>query len=120
MMAEIQDRATVNVQLTQESAEKVRQFMVDENLTPENSALRVSVLPGGCSGFQYGLDVEEELRDDDFVVESQGIKLYVDPFSAQYLDGIQIGYQSSFQGSGFTFSNPNASGGCGCGTSFAV
>lgn len=113
-------KASAIVELTPEAAEKARAFMADENLTAERAGLRVSVLPGGCSGFQYGLNLEEGPREDDEIVVSEGIKLFVDPFSAQYLQGTRIGYASSFQGSGFTFSNPNASGGCGCGSSFAV
>ena len=108
------------VSLTSEAADKAREFMADENLSPETAGLRVSVLPGGCSGFQYGLNLEDEARDDDQVIESEGIKLFVDPFSLQYLQGTKIGYHSSFQGSGFTFTNPNATGGCGCGESFSV
>lgn len=108
------------VTLSGEAAEQVRRFLAAENLTVEGAGLRVSVLPGGCSGFQYGLEVEEESREDDFVVESEGIRLFVDPFSAQYLQGVVIGYHSSFQGSGFTFENPNATGACGCGTSFSA
>ncbi|NIR46008.1 MAG: iron-sulfur cluster insertion protein ErpA [Gemmatimonadetes bacterium] len=106
--------------LTPEAAEKARQFIAEERLSLDAAGLRVSVLPGGCSGFQYGLNLEEQAREDDEIFESEGIRLFVDPFSMQYLKGTQIGYHSSFQGSGFTFSNPNASGGCGCGSSFAV
>lgn len=106
------------VTITAEAADKVREFMAAEG-TPD-AVLRVSVLPGGCSGFEYGLDIEVEIRDDDFVFESNGVRLVMDPFSAQYLNGVSIGYHSSFQGSGFTFDNPNATGSCGCGTSFAV
>lgn len=113
-------QASAIVELTPEAAEKARVFMADENLTPEKAGLRVSVLPGGCSGFQYGLNLEEEPREDDEILESNGIRLFVDPFSSQYLRGTRIGYASSFQGSGFTFTNPNATGGCGCGSSFAV
>lgn len=113
-------QASAIVDLTPEAAEKARVFMADENLTPEKAGLRVSVLPGGCSGFQYGLNLEEEPREDDEILESNGIRLFVDPFSSQYLRGTRIGYASSFQGSGFTFTNPNATGGCGCGSSFAV
>ena len=113
-------RASAIVELTSEAAEKARTFMADEELTPETAGLRVSVLPGGCSGFQYGLNLEEQPREDDEVLVCEGIRIFVDPFSAQYLQGTRIGYASSFQGSGFTFTNPNASGGCGCGSSFAV
>ena len=71
-------------------------------------------------GFEYGLDVDTETRDDDFTFECEGVNVVIDPFSAQYLTGLSIGYHSSFQGTGFTFENPNATGSCGCGTSFAV
>jgi iron-sulfur cluster assembly protein len=106
------------IALTPEAAEKVREFLAADGT--RDAVLRVSVLPGGCSGFEYGLDIEDEIREDDFVFESQGLRLVLDPFSAQYLNGVSIGYHSSFQGSGFTFNNPNATGSCGCGTSFAV
>lgn len=118
-MTQTQDSVAA-LSLTAEAAEKARQFLADENLPVERAGLRVSVLPGGCSGFQYGLGVEEEAREDDEIIESEGIRLFVDPFSMQYVKGTQIGYQSTFQGSGFTFSNPNAAGSCGCGTSFNV
>jgi iron-sulfur cluster assembly protein len=107
--------------LTEEAAAQVRNFFAAEGLDERSAALRVSVMPGGCSGFEYALEVdEEEPAADDFVVESHGIRLYMDPFSAQYLAGVTIGYHSSFQGQGFTFENPNATGSCGCGTSFSV
>jgi iron-sulfur cluster assembly accessory protein len=105
------------VTLTPEAADKVREFQAE---SPEMSVLRVSVIPGGCSGFEYGLDMDDQVRDDDFSFTSEGIQVVVDPFSAQYLTGVKIGYHSSFQGTGFTFENPNATGSCGCGTSFAV
>ncbi len=108
----------VPVQLSELAAEKVREFKERDGM-PE-AALRVSVLPGGCSGFEYGLNLDEQLRDDDLVFESHGVRVAVDPFSLQYLSGVHIDYESSFQGSGFTFRNPNATGSCGCGTSFAV
>lgn len=106
------------ITLSELAAEKVREFMKTEGVS--EGALRVSVLPGGCSGFEYGVDLDAEIRDDDVVFHSRGVKLVVDPFSMQYLSGISINYESSFQGSGFTFENPNATGSCGCGTSFAV
>ena len=105
------------VRLTPQAAVKVREFQAG---TEGETVLRVSVIPGGCSGFEYGLDVDDTIREDDFSFESEGIRLVIDPFSAQYLTGVSIGYESSFQGSGFTFNNPNATGSCGCGTSFAV
>lgn len=112
--------ATVNLSLTDTAVVQVRKFMEQEDV-PENTAgLRVSVLPGGCSGFKYGLNIEERPLDDDLVFESSGIRVFVDAFSAQYLNGTAIDYVSSMQGTGFTFHNPNATGGCGCGSSFTV
>ena len=109
------------ISLTEQAAVEVRKFFSAEGLDENSAALRVSVLPGGCSGFEYGLEVDEDpAAEDDLIVESQGVRMLMDPFSAQYLAGIVIGYHSSFKGSGFTFENPNATGSCGCGTSFSV
>lgn len=118
---ELADAPSVEIELTAEAAVEVRKFFEIEGLDEADAALRVSVLPGGCSGFEYGLEVDENPAEaDDFLVESQGIRLLIDAFSAQYLAGVHIGYHSSFKGSGFTFENPNATGSCGCGTSFSV
>jgi iron-sulfur cluster assembly protein len=94
--------------------------MEAEGVTAEQGGLRVSVMPGGCSGFKSGLVIEDKAADDDLTLELEGIKVFVDPFSAQYLGGTTIDYVSSMQGSGFTFKNPNATGGCGCGSSFSA
>jgi iron-sulfur cluster assembly protein len=102
------------------AATEVRKFMDAEGVTPDVGGLRVSVQPGGCSGFKYALLIEDAPAEDDFVVLQEGVQLFVDPFSAQYLNGVSIDYVSSMQGSGFTFKNPNATGGCGCGSSFTA
>jgi iron-sulfur cluster assembly accessory protein len=106
--------------LTERAAAEVQKFIAQEEVPLETAGLRVSVLPGGCSGFKYSLNIEERALDDDMVQEVNGIRVFVDGFSAQYLTGVTIDYVSSMQGAGFTFSNPNASGGCGCGSSFTV
>ena len=111
---------SVELNVTPAAAEEVKKFMVNEEDLPETAGLRVRVVPGGCSGFQYSLNIEEESRQGDFVVEEQGVRLFVDMFSAQYLNGITIDYTSNMMGSGFTFENPNATGGCGCGSSFTA
>ncbi len=112
-------RTTTGVTVTATAVDEVRRY-IDENGAGESAGLRVGVLPGGCSGFQYGLNIEDEPAEDDLVLDSNGLRLFVDPFSMQYLDGVEIDYVTTFQGSGFTFNNPNASGGCGCGSSFTV
>ena len=106
--------------ITARAAEEVQKFIAQEQVPTESAGLRVSVLPGGCSGFKYSLNVEERALEDDMVAEVNGVRVFVDGFSAQYLTGVTIDYVSSMQGSGFTFSNPNASGGCGCGSSFTA
>ncbi len=112
--------AGFEVVLTPRAAEEVLKFIAAEQVPPETAGLRVSVLPGGCSGFRYSLNIEERALDDDLVLDARGVRLFVDGFSAQYLNGVTIDYVSSMQGSGFTFHNPNATGGCGCGSSFSA
>jgi len=97
--------------LTDNAVTEVRKFIAAENVPAESGGLRVSVLPGGCSGFKYSLNIEDHGADDD-------IRVFIDAFSAQYLSGVTIDYVTAMQGSGFTFNNPNATGGCGCGSSF--
>ena len=111
--------ATSPISVTAVAVSEVRRYMEEQGAS-EQAGLRVGVLPGGCSGFQYGLNIEDEPAEDDLVLEVNGLRLFVDPFSLQYLNGTEIDYVSTFQGSGFTFNNPNASGGCGCGSSFTV
>jgi iron-sulfur cluster assembly protein len=99
---------------------EVKKFMDAEGVAYDAGGLRVSVQPGGCSGFKYGLLIEDQPAEDDLVLDQDGFKVFVDPFSAQYISGVVIDYVSSMQGSGFTFKNPNATGGCGCGSSFSA
>lgn len=111
---------TVEMNVTESAINEIKGFMTNEDDLPETAGLRVRVVPGGCSGFQYSLNIEEESRNGDFILEKGGVKLFIDMFSAQYLNGITIDYTSNMMGSGFTFDNPNATGGCGCGTSFSA
>lgn len=110
----------VMVAVTTGAAAEVKKFMEMEGVDPAKGGLRVSVQPGGCSGFKYGLLIEDEPAEDDLVIGQEGWRVLVDPFSAQYLNGVTIDYVTSMQGSGFTFKNPNATGGCGCGSSFTA
>jgi iron-sulfur cluster assembly protein len=106
--------------VTTVAAAEVRRFIEAEGVSPERGGLRVSVQPGGCSGFKYGLLIEDASAEDDLVIDNEGFRVFVDPFSAQYLNGTVIDYVSSMQGSGFTFKNPTSTGGCGCGSSFSA
>ena len=84
------------------------------------AALRVAVLAGGCSGFQYKFELDEAVQPDDLVVESGAARVVVDPVSMDLLAGAQLDYTDELMGSHFTVRNPNATSACGCGTSFAV
>lgn len=107
------------VQLTAKAAQMVKLTRNEEGLD-ESYGLRVAVVGGGCSGFQYALDFTDQARDDDFVHEVDGLTVYVDGVSARYLRGTSIDYVMGMAGAGFKFNNPKAVGSCGCGSSFAV
>ncbi len=106
--------------ITPAAAVEVKKFMEVEKVSPAEGGLRVSIQPGGCSGFKYSLLIEDKQAEDDLIVEGEGYRVFIDPFSAQYVNNVTIDYVTSMQGSGFTFKNPNATGGCGCGSSFSA
>jgi iron-sulfur cluster assembly accessory protein len=100
------------------AAARITTLLAEES-KPE-AGLRVFVQGGGCSGFQYGLMIEEEPGAADTILESSGVKLYVDPISVRYLKGAQVDFVDNVAGGGFTIHNPNAVSTCGCGHSFNV
>ncbi|TMA58560.1 MAG: iron-sulfur cluster insertion protein ErpA [Deltaproteobacteria bacterium] len=108
-----------HVHLTPGAVEKVKELRAREGL-PLTRPLRVAVVGGGCSGFSYQLDFDDTMREDDLVLEYDGIRVLVDATSAEYLAGTEIDYVSTLHGGGFKFSNPKATHTCGCGSSFAV
>ena len=112
---------TVEIKLTANAAEEIKKFMTSEDDLPETSGLRVRVVPGGCSGFQYGMMIEENGQGvGDQVFESHGVKLFVDPISIQYLKNAEVDFVDTITGGGFTIKNPNATSTCGCGSSFST
>lgn len=104
------------ITMTPEAVTQLKGFLADQG-TPDH-ALRVFVAPGGCSGLQYGMTIDEVAEDGDEVVETMGVRLFIDNFSAMYLQGAEVDYVSSLMGGGFTVRNPNAVAGCACGHSF--
>ena len=119
-MSTMEQQTGAQIILTDKAAAEVGRFVAAEQVPVETAGLRVSVLPGGCSGFKYSLNIEEESRQGDFILDEKGVRLFVDMFSAQYLNGVQIDYVTNVMGSGFTFTNPNSTGSCGCGSSFTA
>ena len=108
----------VVITVTESAASKIKELLAEENKA--DSGLRVFVQGGGCSGFQYGLMIEESGGVGDQTYESNGIKLYVDPVSLSYLKGAEVDFVDTITGGGFTIKNPNATSTCGCGSSFNV
>ena len=95
---------------------KIKELIAEEN--NPNLKLRMFVSGGGCSGMQYGFTFEEQGQEDDFVLEFDGIHLLIDSMSSQYLQGAEVDYTESLQGSQFSIKNPQAQTTCGCGSSF--
>jgi iron-sulfur cluster assembly accessory protein len=106
------------INVTQEAASKINELLAEEQ--KDGSGLRVFVQGGGCSGFQYGLMIEEARSDADQVFQSNGVTLYVDPISVRYLSGAEVDFVDTVTGGGFTIKNPNAVSTCGCGQSFST
>jgi len=100
------------------AASRITEILAEENT--QRSGLRVFVQGGGCSGFQYGMMIEAAPGSGDTVIESNGIRLFVDPISIRYLKGAQVDFVDNVAGGGFTIRNPNARATCGCGQSFTV
>ena len=103
--------------LTERAAARIAEIVAAEG---REAALRVAVLAGGCSGFQYRFELDEAPQDDDLVIERAGAKVLVDPASLDLLAGSELDYTDELMGSHFAVRNPNAKSACGCGTSFSV
>ncbi|MCX8213141.1 MAG: iron-sulfur cluster assembly accessory protein [SAR202 cluster bacterium] len=108
----------LTITITPDAAEHVRVFAAEAGKS--GNQLRVSVKGGGCSGLTYVLDLVDEFKEDDKVIEDQGMKLGVDRKSYVFLAGTALEYYGGLNGTGFVFNNPNAKTTCGCGTSFGV
>ena len=102
--------------MTRPAADKLQKLLIEKNIA--TYGLRVFVAGGGCSGMQYGMAFEQQAGEFDTVVDAHGVRLYVDPTSAQYLMGASIDYVDNLMGGGFRIDNPNAVASCGCGHSF--
>ena len=105
------------ITLTDKAVEMIRDAMTRENM--QGYGIRVGVVGGGCSGFQYSMDFENAAKDGDMTFEQDGVKLFIDPMSSMYLQGVTVDYVVGLQGAGFKFNNPSARNTCGCGQSFS-
>ena len=106
------------VQLTPKAVEMVRDALEREGL--KGYGIRVGVVGGGCAGFQYSMDFEDQPKDGDLAFEQDDVRLFIDPMSTMYLQNVTIDYVVGLQGAGFKFHNPSARTTCGCGSSFST
>jgi iron-sulfur cluster assembly accessory protein len=101
--------------MTPTAVDKVKSILAERG---EEAGLRISVIGGGCSGFQYQMTLDKQPNPDDQIIEQDGLRVFVDTRSLLYLNGTRVDYVVGLTGSGFKFENPNSKGSCGCGESF--
>ncbi len=111
------DASTLNVTLSERAARRIASILAKES---PGTALRVTVSGGGCSGFQYGFDLDRDRSDDDLIVERSGAVVLIDSVSLPYVEGSEIDFVDDLIGQSFQIKNPNATASCGCGTSFSI
>ena len=111
------DASTQNVTLSDRAASRIASILAKE---PQGTALRISVAGGGCSGFQYGFDLDKARAADDLIVERNGAVVLIDSVSLPYVGGSEIDFVDDLIGQSFQVRNPNATASCGCGTSFSI
>jgi len=107
-----------NLKITNDAITRVNQLLSSRD--DNDLMLRVYIQGGGCSGFQYGFQFDENQQEDDIAIEYEGIKVVVDMLSLQYLTGAEIDYKDDLMGNRFLVNNPNAATTCGCGSSFSI
>lgn len=106
--------------VTESAVKRIRIVMTKEGISPEEGGLRLGVSGGGCSGLSYVIKFDTHPRERDRIFEFDGVRVFVDPKSFVYLNGMTLDYEETLMRQGFNFINPNASRSCGCGTSFSV
>ncbi len=107
------------IQVTEAAGTEIARLTAEQSVG-EGGGLRLYVQGGGCAGMSYGMDIVESPGEKDRVIEVEGVRIFVDPKSWLFLNGSTVDFKESLMGRGFVFENPNASGSCGCGTSFSV
>lgn len=106
--------------VTDKAVTEIKKILTENKLTAKTHGLRLGVKGGGCSGMIYSLAFDENTRENDNIIELDGVRLFVDPKSLFYLGGTTLDFSDGLSGRGFVFNNPNAAKTCGCGSSFAV
>jgi iron-sulfur cluster assembly protein len=117
-MTQTDPGSAVDLKLTERAVQQIKALLARKNLV--DHSLRISVSDGGCSGFSYQLNFEKQQNPGDITLDLENLTVYVDPNSVPFLQGTVIDFVSGLYGGGFKFTNPNATGTCGCGTSFSA
>lgn len=117
-MATLETVQTTGVTLSERAAEEIR--LSPKRQDKAEAALRVFVSGGGCSGLNYGMAIDDDIEEDDFVFNCSGVRVVVDPHSMPYIKGASVDYVEDVMGGGFKIENPNAVRSCGCGSSFST
>jgi len=108
------------LQVTERAIKRIRAAMAKEGISPQEGGLRLGVIGGGCSGLSYSIKFDTQPRERDRIFEFDGVRVFIDPKSFIYLHGMTMDYEETLMRQGFTFTNPNSSRSCGCGSSFSV
>src|SRR5215470_3854939 len=120
MTEEATRTASKGTQITEKALAKIRSAIVKEGISPEQGGLRLGVQGGGCSGLSYNIRFDSQPRERDRVFQFGDVRVFVDPKSLIYLQGMTLDYQETLMQQGFVFQNPNSTKSCGCGTSFSA
>ncbi len=110
----------MEIRITDRAIERIRDIAREEGVDATTDLLRVTVVPGGCSGLTYDLGWDTTIRSDDHVSEAGGVRVVVDGRSGLYIDGVELDYSDGLDGKGFHFLNPQAARTCACGESFGL
>jgi len=108
------------IQLTAKAIKRIRTVLTKEGISSQDGGLRLGVIGGGCSGLSYSIKFDTQPRERDRIFEFDGVRVFIDPKSFIYLHGMTVDYEETLMRQGFTFTNPNSTRSCGCGTSFSV
>jgi iron-sulfur cluster assembly protein len=120
MAIEVASPSLAKVHLSERAAQKIRELLEKDGVSPAEGGLRVGVQGGGCSGLSYAMRLDTKARDRDKIFEEHGARIFVDPKSLLYLNGTTLDYEETLMRQGFVFQNPNAERSCGCGSSFTA
>jgi iron-sulfur cluster assembly protein len=118
--ADLAPQVVQGIHVTEKALKRIRAVLSKEGISPQEGGLRLGVIGGGCSGLSYSIKFDTQPRERDRIFEFDGVRVFIDPKSFIYLHGMTVDYEETLMRQGFTFTNPNSSRSCGCGSSFSL